>query len=178
MSDRVDVTDVAPSCGDELEAPGSSPGLERWATVGRLFAGGVLVVTLASCGVVDDDSAAAGSSDSVAAVDVAGAIAPGLVTPAQAAEIAAGDVTVIDVRTPEEFAEGHLADATLIDFYADDFAARIAALPADEPYLVYCRSGNRSGQAVALMEELGFGTVYDMDGGIVAYAAEGLPLAP
>ncbi len=67
---------------------------------------------------------------------------------------------------------------TLIDFYDADFAERIAAsCRSIEAYLVYCRSGNRSGQAVALMEELGFDHVYDLDGGIVDYAAGGSPAA-
>lgn len=172
MSERPIVTDVAPLRRDELDALRS----RQRSTTGQLLAGTLMVVALASCGAAVDTGVAAPTD--AATVDGTGVIAPGLVTPAQAAEIAAGEVTVIDVRTPEEFAEGHLADARSIDFYADDFAAQIAALPTDEPYLVYCRSGNRSGQAVALMDELGFGTVYDMDGGIVAYAAEGLPLAP
>ncbi len=87
------------------------------------------------------------------------------------------DLVVLDVRTPEEFAEGHLADATLIDIYEADFADRIAELDPDVPYVVYCRSGNRSGQAVELMGELGFTDVTDIDGGILAWNAAGLPIA-
>ena len=58
---------------------------------------------------------------------------------------------LLDVRTPEEFAAGHLAGAENIDFYAADFADQIDALDQGEQYVVYCRSGNRSGQATALM---------------------------
>lgn len=103
-------------------------------------------------------------------------IAPGKVTPAEAATLAAAGVSVIDVRTPEEFAGGHLEAATLVDFYDETFADQIAALDPGGDYLVYCRSGNRSGQAVALMQQLGFEQVYDLDGGVVAYEAAGLPL--
>ncbi|MEZ5246119.1 MAG: rhodanese-like domain-containing protein [Acidimicrobiales bacterium] len=82
---------------------------------------------------------------------------------------------ILDVRTPEEFAEGHLEGARMIDFYLDDFADRIAELDPDVPYLVYCRSGNRSGQTVAIMEELGFSDVADVDGGIMSWLDAGLP---
>jgi rhodanese-related sulfurtransferase len=87
-----------------------------------------------------------------------------------------GDVELIDVRTPEEFAEGHIEGATLIDFYEADFADRIAELDRETEYVVYCRSGNRSGQATALMADQGFIAVNDVDGGIVAWEAAGLPV--
>jgi len=63
----------------------------------------------------------------------------------------------------------------MIDFYEDDFADQIADLDPDVPYLVYCRSGNRSGQTAAIMEELGFADVSDVDGGIVSWFDSGLP---
>jgi rhodanese-related sulfurtransferase len=85
------------------------------------------------------------------------------------------DLVILDVRTPEEFAEGHLEGAIMIDFYEDDFADQIADLDPDVPYLVYCRSGNRSGQTAAIMEELGFADVSDVDGGIVSWFDSGLP---
>lgn len=69
--------------------------------------------------------------------------------------IAEGDV-VIDVRTPEEFNAGHLDEALNIDIYAPDFKDQIGALDRDASYAVYCRSGNRSGQAKAIMEDMGF----------------------
>jgi phage shock protein E len=63
--------------------------------------------------------------------------------------------TVIDVRTPEEFADGHVEGALLIDISAPDFAERVAELDPEGEYLVYCRSGNRSAQAVAAMRDTG-----------------------
>jgi len=140
----------------------------------------VLVVSVAACGgsdgaeSTDDPAASSGAATSVAAAD----IEFGLVSPAESVALVGGGVTVIDVRTPEEFADGHLDGATLIDFYDADFAEQIAELPADQEYLVYCRSGNRSGQAVQIMEGLGFDQVYDLDGGVVDYAAQGFPLTP
>lgn len=104
--------------------------------------------------------------------------APTLLAPQDAEALIAGDgdVRVLDVRTPEEYAEGHVAGATLIDFYAPDFADRIAELDREATYVVYCRSGNRSGQATALMAQQGFASVNDVDGGVVAWEAAGLPL--
>jgi rhodanese-related sulfurtransferase len=86
------------------------------------------------------------------------------------------DLVVLDVRTPEEFAEGHLDGAVMIDFYRDDFADQIADLDPDVPYLLYCRSGNRSGQTMNIMRELGFSEVWDVDGGIISWNEAGLPL--
>ena len=62
-----------------------------------------------------------------------------------------------------------------LDFYASDFADRIDALDHGKPYVVYCRSGNCSGQATELMADRGFAGVTDVDGGIVAWEGAGLP---
>jgi phage shock protein E len=88
------------------------------------------------------------------------------------AELAAR--TVIDVRTPAETAEGMLAGALNIDISGADFRERIAALDRDGRYLLYCRTGNRSAQAAALMRELGFRDVIDA-GGYDALVAAGAP---
>jgi rhodanese-related sulfurtransferase len=104
-----------------------------------------------------------------------------VVSPADGAAILAdppADLVVLDVRTAEEFDQGHLPGATMLDFYAPDFADRLAELDPDRTYLVYCRSGNRSGQTRAMMERLGFGDVADVDGGIVAWAGAELPIEP
>lgn len=86
------------------------------------------------------------------------------------------NLVILDVRTAEEFDEGHLEGAVMIDFYQEDFADRLAELDPDVPYLLYCRSGNRSGQTAALMKELGFTDVADVDGGILAWAQGGNPI--
>jgi len=83
---------------------------------------------------------------------------------------------VLDVRTADEFAEGHIEGAVMLDFYDPDFAAQIAELDPDVPYLLYCRSGNRSGQTTEIMDQLGFTDVADVDGGILAWADAGLPV--
>jgi phage shock protein E len=88
----------------------------------------------------------------------------------------AGDRIVIDVRTPQEFADGRLAGARMIDIQSPTFADEIAELDPDAAYIVYCRTANRSAGARQLMTELGFRDVADIEGGVVAWSAAGLPL--
>ena len=142
---------------------------------------GVAAVGLTACGDSDDTApvAEAASLDENAP-DGDGAVEAvpfGPVDPATAASLAQDEsITVIDVRTPEEYAEGHIEGATLLDFYEPTFADQLAELERDGTYLLYCRSGNRSGQAASMMSELGFDQVYDLQGGVVAYGSAGLPL--
>jgi phage shock protein E len=86
------------------------------------------------------------------------------------------NIIVLDVRTPGEFAQGHLANAINIDFQSGYFEQEVAKLDKNATYAVYCRSGNRSGQAVKVMADLGFTDMYDMDGGVIDWAATGKPL--
>lgn len=85
---------------------------------------------------------------------------------------------VLDVRTPKEFAEGHLAEAVNVDVMASDFRDRIAAmdLPTDAPVYLYCRSGNRSGQATGHLKEMGHAGAVNV-GGFDALAKAGAPTA-
>jgi rhodanese-related sulfurtransferase len=100
------------------------------------------------------------------------------VAPATAAELITTetDEVVLDIRTPEEYSEGIIEGAINIDFYADDFAQQLDTLDKDAHYVVYCRSGNRSGQANSTFEELGFTNVTEIDGGIANWYNEGLPV--
>lgn len=143
-------------------------------TAGRLRA--LAAALLAALALV----AAGCGSDSSSATEETTAAAASAVTLASPEDahrlVEEGDVEVIDVRTPEEYAEGHIEGATLIDFYEPDFAERIDELDRDTEYVVYCRSGNRSGQATAMMADQGFTAVTDVDGGIVAWEAAGLPV--
>ena len=84
---------------------------------------------------------------------------------------------VLDVRTPAEFATGHLPQAQNIDFEASDFATRIAALDKNTTYAIYCRSGNRSGAAMEQMAAANFTHVYDLAGGIGAWQTMGGPMS-
>jgi len=83
---------------------------------------------------------------------------------------------VLDVRTPAEYASGHLPQAQNIDIEAADFATRIAALDKKATYAVYCHSGNRSGVAMGQMAAANFSNVYDLAGGIGAWQSMGGPM--
>lgn len=85
-------------------------------------------------------------------------------------------VQLVDVRTPEEYAEGHLAGALNIDWYADDFIGRAKArLDADRPVMVYCRSGKRSAAAAAKLDGCFFKT-YNLLSGYLAWVEAGKPV--
>ena len=92
------------------------------------------------------------------------------------AAVATAGAIVIDVRTPEEYADGHLEGAQNINLQSPSFSTEIAALPKDGDYVVYCRSGNRSADAVAQMKAMGFSNVTDVGGVSEAAAATGLPV--
>lgn len=86
------------------------------------------------------------------------------------------DFVLLDVRTPEEFADERLDKAVNLDYYARNFREELSRLDRDKLYLVYCRTGRRSGLALRMMDELGFKEAYNMIGGIVQWKAEGLPV--
>lgn len=81
-------------------------------------------------------------------------------------------VVVLDVRTPEETAEGMITGAQELDFRAPDFQEQLEKLDPDKTYLVYCRSGGRSSSACSMMEEMGFKDVYNLVGGYQRWSAE------
>ena len=89
--------------------------------------------------------------------------------------IAQEGVTILDVRTPEEFAEGFIEAARNIDFYRDDFEIEINSLDKESSYALYCRSGKRSGQAAQMLQEAGFLSVSNLDGGMIDWANAGMP---
>jgi rhodanese-related sulfurtransferase len=86
------------------------------------------------------------------------------------------DFVILDVRTPGEFRRGFIEGAILMDYYAPDFRERFAALDRNATIFVYCHSGGRSSDVLRLADTLGFARVFDLRGGIVAWAREGLPL--
>jgi len=139
-----------------------SPGSKRLLLIvfGLIVAAGVF----AACGGGDDASTSQTGIRLATPTDAAALLDDGVIQP-----------VVLDVRTPEEFGEGHLEGAVLIDFYGNDFKDTLSELDRDLPYVIYCRSGNRSGQTREIMTDLGFTDVVDIDGGITAWQADGLP---
>ena len=86
------------------------------------------------------------------------------------------DFVIIDVRTPEEFAEEHIENAINIDFRSETFRDGLNQLDKNKTYLIYCRSGGRSRNALDIMAELNFREAYNMLGGINGWKVEGLPI--
>jgi len=93
-----------------------------------------------------------------------------------ASSVDTSHATIIDVRTPAEYAQGHLRGAVNIDVQATTFASQIAALPQDGTYLLYCRSGARAGQAKTIMNQAGFTDVTNLGSLQAASSSTGLPI--
>jgi rhodanese-related sulfurtransferase len=75
---------------------------------------------------------------------------------------------LLDVRTPAEFQSGSISKSVNIDFMASDFISKAEKLDKSKTYFVYCRSGNRSGQAVSILKKLGI-KAFNLSGGIGAW---------
>jgi rhodanese-related sulfurtransferase len=102
------------------------------------------------------------------------------VSPAEAARLmkenrANPDFVVLDVRTPEEYRDGHLEGAVMIDFRSNKFQEELQTLDRGKTYLVYCRTGRRSGSAVPVMEEMGFRKIYHLSDGMKGWKEQGFP---
>jgi len=120
----------------------------------------------------------------LAALALTGCSTSGATTDQGVRTVAAGEAqqliddgaVVIDVRTPEEFASGHLADASNIDVQSDSFHTEVDELDRDATYVLYCRTGARAGAAGEMMLEMGFTDVANA-GGYEDLASAGLPTA-
>lgn len=102
-----------------------------------------------------------------------------VVTPQQVSEALreSSDLQLVDVRTVEEYMEGHLPNAQNICVASEDFESKVKLLDKNKPVYLYCRKGPRSAAAAAMLKEMGFTKVYDMQGGITYWEDQGLPLA-
>jgi rhodanese-related sulfurtransferase len=143
-------------------------------------AAALAVLGLAGCSSSDTAAPAAES----AAASVQGPAAPVAAPEAPvrvdaqafAGIVGAPGVQIIDVRTPEEFADGHIEGAVNYNVEGADFASQIAGLDPAGTYAVYCRSGNRSQAAVAAMAQAGIPGIYELETGIVGWQDAGLPV--
>lgn len=86
------------------------------------------------------------------------------------------DFILIDIRTPEEFLSGHIEGAVNINYHDNDFIEQLDKLDKDKIYLIYCRTGRRSSDAINIMKRLKFQEAYRILGDIVRWRAEGLPV--
>lgn len=83
---------------------------------------------------------------------------------------------ILDIRTPEEFRDGHIADAINVDFRSENFGREIDRLDRNRTYFVYCRTGNRSYDALNLMGPIGFRSIVRLAGDINGWKSAGLPI--
>ncbi len=104
------------------------------------------------------------------AVDLGAEVSPEVVSQLNAQ----GDIVVIDVREPSEYADGHIAGATLIPL--GTLPDNLSSVPTDQPVVLVCHSGNRSGQAYSYLTQQGFTNVHNMTGGMIAWQAAGLTI--
>lgn len=138
----------------------------------------VLAVGLSAGCSGDASDATSDPTPAVAAVTPSPGVVS-LVDPAAfEATIAEPGVTILDVRTPQEFEQGHIEGAVNIDIEDPaTFVEQTAALDPAATYAVYCRSGNRSANATEYLKGQGFGSILELDGGVLAWDDAGLPLA-
>ncbi len=129
------------------------------AGVAALLLAGAALLGLTACSSSPDTTASGGPTALEVTAFGERVSTPGMIT--------------IDVRTPAEYAAGHLPHAVNIDVEASDFTQKIDALDHQAAYAVYCRSGNRSAQALAIMQGAGFTDVAHLLGGIAAWQAAG-----
>ena len=89
------------------------------------------------------------------------------------------DMTIIDVRTPEEFRQGHIDGALNLDVQSHDFASRLSEIPSEvrgSRVFIYCRSGRRSSVAARIMKSVGFTDLVELEAGIISWVEEGYPI--
>lgn len=148
------------------------------------IAAAALALTVGLSGCSSDSASAEGSADSGNSAEVQGPSSPVTApeapvrvgVPEFAEVIASPDVTIVDVRTPEEFAEGHIAGAVNIPVELPDFIDRVSELDTAGTYAVYCRSGNRSQPAVAGMASVGINGIFELESGTTGWTSEGQQL--
>jgi len=83
---------------------------------------------------------------------------------------------VIDIRTPAEFAKGHIKGAKLVNFFGRDFEKKLAELDPQKAYVTHCKSGGRSGKSLPIWKKLGFTKVYHLHSGFDGWKAAKLPV--
>ena len=84
------------------------------------------------------------------------------------------DFVILDVRTPEEYAEDHLEGSRNLDYNSPDFVNKLEGMNKNSTYIVYCRSGVRSRNAANIMSEVGYSKIYNVLGGIMDCKAKGV----
>jgi rhodanese-related sulfurtransferase len=82
---------------------------------------------------------------------------------------------LVDIRTPDEYKQGHLENAVMIDYYSSDFKDQLSKLDKSKPLFYYCASGGRSGKTIPILQELGFKEVYELKTGFKGWSQANKP---
>ena len=145
--------------------------MKQFSIFGLVFA---LSIGLASCGNSQNQNIARANGSEVEA----SAIIAKNVAPIEFKELidSKKEGVVLDVRTPQEIAQGAIAGHVDMNFYAPDFKEQLKTLDKSKPVMVYCAVGGRSGSAMQLLSSMGFKEVYNLAGGIRAWQSQGMPL--
>jgi len=103
------------------------------------------------------------------------------ISPAEASDLIAkhknnADFIILDVRTPREFKSGHIEKAILLDYYSKTYTDELKRLDKTKTYLIYCRTGNRTGKTMKMIKNMGFSRVYNMAKGIKGWRSKGFPV--
>ncbi|MGQ9887998.1 MAG: rhodanese-like domain-containing protein [Aggregatilineales bacterium] len=148
--------------------PATRSSSRLWLVAGGVALALALALTALLPGIINAEIEAAKAQSALSSVG------PQRLEPAEyMAQFASALHFLLDVRTPEEFASGHLDGATNIN--VQELQSRLSEIPRDRPVVLYCRSGNRSAQAARMLQAAGFTSVYDL-GGIIAWERAGLPV--
>lgn len=86
------------------------------------------------------------------------------------------NAVILDLRTDDEVSLGVLKGAVQLDFHDPEFQDKLESLDRNKSYYIYCKSGGRSAKTAELMADLGFKTVYDLEGGFAAWSASNMPV--
>lgn len=158
-------------------AAGSSPRRSSWLRVPVVALLAVAALTASACSSGDGEASSSESGTKPPAATGTAATGIEHLSPSAFAErLSQPGVVLLDVRTPAEYAAGHIAKAQNVDAQASDFAKRLASLDKAAGYAIYCRSGVRSNAAAQQMRSAGFGRIADLSGGINAWTAAGNPV--
>lgn len=130
------------------------------------------VLLIASCGSTETKSESSSNQEEKTSTEVVStpSVAPGDISFEEMDQLLSeGNAKLIDVRTSDEYAEGIIGDAFNIDVLQPDFKEKIAEYDRAEPVILYCQSGRRSTNAMAIMNKMGFEQVYNLKGGYSMY---------
>ena len=147
----------------------------------NLLLGSAMIAVLGACGAPENNSTAAQGNDhehaqEIAQVQEVEGTWEDINTSSFSQHMSDEGAVVVDVRTDEEVAEGMIPNSIQIEFNSAEFNSKFEQLDKSSPILLYCASGGRSGKSMKMLKDMGFQTVYNLEGGIGAWMAAEMPI--